>query len=227
MRGTGDEVVGCAWVASEVRGALIVRSEVCDKIKIARGGPTHQKFSWISSSAAASQMVGPITSSSSISVDISCVSRGARGWVVCPLFIHGRFFGAVVRASRGNLVAEGRQTNRHALWSPLPVRAMSAGMPPKARLKAMLKRPNPSVHERDREEDEIQRPMPEASDEEWRHPHTKNEMGRARLTMLKWGETGKRKRREPARARARRGELRVSIPFNPFSATPITILSSA
>ena len=57
-RGTGDEVVGCAWVASEVRGALIVRSEVCDKIKIARGGPTHQKFSWISSSAAASQMVG-------------------------------------------------------------------------------------------------------------------------------------------------------------------------
>ena len=98
---------------------------------------------------------------------------------------------------------------------------------PKARLKAMLKRPNPSVHERDREEDEIQRPMPEASDEEWRHPHTKNEMGRARLTMLKWGETGKRKRREPARARARRGELRVSIPSNPFSATPITILSSA
>jgi hypothetical protein len=80
---TWDERVGRA----EVRGALIVRSEVCDKIKIARGGPTHQKFSWISSSAAASQMVGPITSSSSISVDMSCVSRGARGWVVSPFFV--------------------------------------------------------------------------------------------------------------------------------------------
>ena len=96
--------------------------------------------------------------------------------------------------------------------------AMSAGMPPKARLKAMLKRPNPSVHERDREEDEIQRPMPEASDEEWRHPHTKNEMGRARLTMLKWGETGKRKRREPARARARRAEC--IHPVQPVQCNP-------
>ena len=95
--------------ASEVRGALIVRSEVCDKIKIARWGPTHQKFSWISSSAAASQMVGPITSSSSISVDMSCVSRGARGWVVRPLFVHGfdkRFLldlTSQLRDSRGNL----------------------------------------------------------------------------------------------------------------------------
>lgn len=211
------------------RGAF-VRSEVCDKIKIARGGPTHQKFSWISSSAAASQMVGPITSSSSISVDMSCVSR-AGGLCARSSFFPGLtgvfYWKGRHRESRGNLVARAGKRTDSALRSPLPVRAMSAGMPPKARLKAMLKRPSPSVHERDREEDEIQRPMPEASDEEWRHPHTKNEMGRARLTMLKWGETGKRKRREPARARARRGELRVSIPSNPFSATPITILSSA
>ena len=47
------------------------------------------------------------------------------------------------------------------------------------------------------------------------------------MTLLRWGETGKRKRREPASARAMRGELRVSIPFNPMSATPITILSRA
>ena len=120
MRGTGDEVVGCAWVASEVRGALIVRSEVCDKIKIARGGPTHQKFSWISSSAAASQMVGPITSSSSISVDMSCVSRGARGWVVSPLFVHGfdkRFLLELTTSCIPEEIWWRRagQTNRHAL----------------------------------------------------------------------------------------------------------------
>ena len=83
-----------AWDAGGIRvgsprGAFVRSEVVCDKIKIARGGPTHQKFSWISSSAAASQMVGPITSSSSISVDMSCVSRGARGWVVRPLFVHG------------------------------------------------------------------------------------------------------------------------------------------
>lgn len=113
-----------AWDAGGIhvgspRGAF-VRSEVCDKIKIVRGGPTHQKFSWISSSAAASQMVGPITSSSAISVDISCVSRGARGWVVSPIFVHGfdkRFLldlTSQLRDSRGNLGlhAQGNEQTR-------------------------------------------------------------------------------------------------------------------
>ena len=69
-------------------------------------------------------------------------------------------------------------------------------------------------------------PVPDTSDAVWRQ-NTKDEVGRARLTLLRWGETGKRKRREPASARAMRRELRVSIPFNPMSATPITILSRA
>ena len=107
---------------------------------------------------------------------------------------------------------------------------MNAGVPPKARLKAMLKRPNSPVREKDREKDreegENQLPVPDTSDAVWRQ-NTKDEVGRARLTLLRWGETGKRKRREPASARAMRGELRVSIPFNPMSATPITILSRA
>jgi hypothetical protein len=104
---------------------------------------------------------------------------------------------------------------------------MNAGVPPKARLKAMLKRPNSPVREKDREEGEDRLPsVPDTADAVWR-PNTKDEVGRARLTLLRWGETGKRKRREPASARAMRGELRVSIPFNPMSATPITILSRA
>ncbi len=103
---------------------------------------------------------------------------------------------------------------------------MNAGVPPKARLKAMLKRPNSPVREKDREEGDNQLPVPDTSDAVWRQ-NTEDEVGRARLTLLRWGETGKRKRREPASARAMRRELRVSIPFNPMSATPITILSRA
>ena len=87
---------------SEVRGARIVRSEVT-RSRVEGWRATHQKFSWISSSAAASQMVGPITSSSSSSIIMftSSVSRGAR--VGCepgkrpPANRGGRFF----RASRG------------------------------------------------------------------------------------------------------------------------------
>jgi|MDTE01.1.fsa_nt_gb hypothetical protein len=115
----------------------------------------------------------------------------------------------------------------HSVLAQHPVRAMHAGVPPKARLKAMLKRPKSPVREKDLEEGENRLPsVPDTSDAVWR-PNTKDEVGRARLTLLRWGDTGKRKRREPASARAMRGELRVSIPFNPMSATPITILSRA
>ena len=114
----------------------------------------------------------------------------------------------------------------HSVLAQHPVRAMHAGVPPKARLKAMLKRPKSPVREKDLEEGENRLPsVPDTSDAVM--PNTKDEVGRARLTLLRWGDTGKRKRREPTSARAMRGELRVSIPFNPMSATPITILSRA
>lgn len=230
---------------SEVRGALIVRSEVT-RSRVEGSRATHQKFSWISSSAAASQMVGPITSSSSSSsMFISSVSREAR--VGCEpgkrppaneagvFFVHPEDFLSGEQVSFPHLssrLRDGKRTDMrvdatHSVLAQHPVHAMNAGVPPKARLKAMLKRPNSPVREEDREEGENRLPgVPDTADAVWR-PNTKDEVGRARLTLLRWGETGKRKRREPASARAMRGELRVSIPFNPMSATPITILSRA
>ena len=227
---------------SEVRGALIVRSEVT-RSRVEGSRATHQKFSWISSSAAASQMVGPITSSSSSSsMFISSVSREAR--VGCEpgkrppaneagvFFVHPEDFCPVSFPHLSSRLRDGKRTDMrvdatHSVLAQHPVHAMNAGVPPKARLKAMLKRSNSPVREKDREEGENRLPsVPDTADAVWR-PNTKDEVGRARLTLLRWGETGKRKRREPASARAMRGELRVSIPFNPMSATPITILSRA